>query len=176
MGPAVLTRYVCSVEGEWLRGRELKRKRRFLVYRKQYRVGIWRVCKGKWLVLWDMQRPLYCQHTAHNFSHFCKLSNLRATCHCIDLYVVTCECSVLHIQCAYDPKSISLLHIMLLSTSLTHSINTSDHMYPQVYLATEELGNSLDEVDALMKKHETVEKLLETQEQKARDAHIILLL
>ena len=65
---------------------------------------------------------------------------------------------------------------MLLSTSLTHSINTSDHVYPQVYLATEELGNSLDEVDALMKKHETVEKLLETQEQKARDAHIILLL
>ena len=45
-------------------------------------------------------------------------------------------------------------------------------MYPQVYLATEELGNSLDEVDALMKKHETVEKLLETQEQKARDTHI----
>ena len=55
---------------------------------------------------------------------------------------------------------------------LTHSITTSDHMYPQVYLATEELGNSLDEVDALMKKHETVEKLLETQEQKARDTHI----
>ena len=38
-----------------------------------------------------------------------------------------------------------------------------------MYLATEELGNSLDEVDALLKKHETVEKLLETQEQKARD-------
>ena len=44
---------------------------------------------------------------------------------------------------------------------------------PQVYLATEELGNSLDEVDALMKKHETVEKLLETQEQKARAACVI---
>ena len=36
MGPAVLTRYVRSVEGEWLRGRELKRKSRLLVYRKQY--------------------------------------------------------------------------------------------------------------------------------------------
>ena len=43
----------------------------------------------------------------------------------------------------------------------------------QVYLATEELGNSLDEVDALMKKHETVEKLLETQEQKASNSCVI---
>ena len=36
----------------------------------------------------------------------------------------------------------------------------------QVYLSGDELGNSVDEVDGLLKKHETFEKLLITQEEK----------
>jgi len=36
----------------------------------------------------------------------------------------------------------------------------------QVYLSGDELGNSVDEVDGLLKKHETFEKLLVTQEEK----------
>ena len=35
-----------------------------------------------------------------------------------------------------------------------------------MYLSGEELGNSVDEVDELLKKHETFEKLLTTQEEK----------
>ena len=35
-----------------------------------------------------------------------------------------------------------------------------------MYLSGEELGNSVDEVDGLLKKHETFEKLLTTQEEK----------
>ena len=62
----------------------------------------------------------------------------------------------------YDPNPLHSLHP--LPTPCT----------PQVYLATEELGNSLDEVDALIKKHETVEKLLETQEQKASNGCALL--
>lgn len=46
----------------------------------------------------------------------------------------------------------------------------ASHMYEsiiiQVHLATEKLGQSVDECDALLKKHEAYERLLASQEDK----------
>ena len=83
-----------------------------------------------------------------------------------DCFNTYCWCT----ECICPKSCVSSIPVTVCIHTLCHSLPTPS--ISQVYLATEELGNSLDEVDALMKKHETVEKLLETQEQKVGDVSL----
>ena len=47
--------------------------------------------------------------------------------------------------------------------------STNDIVILQVQLSSDKLGQSVDECDALLKKHEAFERLIATQEEKVRD-------